>query len=213
MRTQSSRRIAHRDPMGGSNESRGRIAINWTCVDEPGTTCPESDDHARGHLDRGGLWRRLLRGESNSASDIVQSGDLDAPAQEAPSPATAEGEQAAADTGDADSVPSDVDPEEIAPEDVFLMFAQCLRDEGLDVSDPDFSSGRGPGGFLRDIDRQGGDDRQSDCGRVVRCRRAAVDDLRSLRPRDDRGSLRRAAGEHQFGSTRRSRGKPSLGCT
>jgi hypothetical protein len=93
-------------------------------------------------------------GESDSASGIVQSGDLDAPAQEAPSPATSEGEQAAADSGDADSVPGDADPEEIAPEDVFLMFAQCLRDEGLDVSDPDFSSGRGPGGILRDIDRQ-----------------------------------------------------------
>lgn len=95
-------------------------------------------------------------GESDSASGIVQSGDLDAPAQEIPSPATSEGEQAAADTSDADSIPSEVDPEEIAPEDGFLMFAQCLRDEGLDVSDPDFSSssGRGPGGFLRDVDRQ-----------------------------------------------------------
>ena len=93
-------------------------------------------------------------GESDSASGIIQSGDLDAPAQETPSPATSEGEQAAADSGDADGVPSDADSEEIAPEDVFLMFAQCLRDEGLDVSDPDFSSGRGPGGILRDIDRQ-----------------------------------------------------------
>lgn len=33
-------------------------------------------------------------------------------------------------------------------EDTFLELAQCLRDEGLDVSDPDFSGGFGGGGVF-----------------------------------------------------------------
>lgn len=88
---------------------------------------------------------------SDEVSGIIQSDDLDSPAAESPSPAAADGVQAAPDSGD-DSTSAET-PEEIAPEDVFLAFAQCLRDEGLDVSDPDASAGRGPGGFLRGVDR------------------------------------------------------------
>ena len=42
------------------------------------------------------------------------------------------------------------------PEEVFLAYAECLRDQGLeDVQDPDFSGGGGgPRGILSEIDRQ-----------------------------------------------------------
>ena len=42
-------------------------------------------------------------------------------------------------------------------EDTFLEFAECMRDQGIDMPDPDFSQGFGPGaggsaGILGDID-------------------------------------------------------------
>ena len=89
----------------------------------------------------------------DSSSAVIQAEDLGEPAQEPDTPSGAEGEQAAAATEDGDGAV--IEPaEEVDPEDAFLLFAECLRDEGLDVSDPGFSSGRGPGGILRGIDRQ-----------------------------------------------------------
>jgi len=39
-------------------------------------------------------------------------------------------------------------------QDAMLEFTQCLRDQGLDVEDPDFSAGPGGGGFLgNDLDQ------------------------------------------------------------
>jgi len=40
-------------------------------------------------------------------------------------------------------------------QDAALVFVQCMRDEGLEVADPDFSttSGPGGGGMLGDLDR------------------------------------------------------------
>ncbi len=107
--------------------------------------------------------------DEGSSAGVIQADDLAQPAEEtAPAPSSgAEGPQAAPDTGAATEPdvsatdaatpnadpPSEEAPEPATQEDVFLMFAQCLRDEGLDVDDPDFSAGRGPGGFLRGIDR------------------------------------------------------------
>ena len=89
----------------------------------------------------------------SDVAGVVQADDLAQPAQEPDAPAAAEGDQAAPDVGeDTDATTADT-IEEISPEDAFPVFAQCLRDEGLDVTDPDFTSGRGPGGFLRDLDR------------------------------------------------------------
>ena len=44
-------------------------------------------------------------------------------------------------------------------EDTFLEFAECMRDEGIDMADPDFSGGFGPGaggrgGLFGDVDPQ-----------------------------------------------------------
>ena len=92
--------------------------------------------------------------DSEGAAGVVQADDLAQPAQEPDAAASGKGELAAADSGVSDTESAAETTEEISPEDAFLVFAQCLRDEGLDVSDPDFSSGRGPGGFLRGIDRE-----------------------------------------------------------
>ena len=101
--------------------------------------------------------------DEGSSAGVIQADDLAQPAEEtAPAPSSgAEGPQAAPDTGAATEPdvsatdaatpnadpPSEEAPEPATQEDVFLMFAQCLRDEGLDVDDPDFSAGRGPGGL------------------------------------------------------------------
>ena len=89
---------------------------------------------------------------TGSSSGVIGVDDLAAPAEEPDTPGAVEGAQAAADGGNESSAAQP--PEEIAPEDAFLLFAECLREEGLEVSDPDFGSGRGPGGFLQGIDRQ-----------------------------------------------------------
>ena len=70
------------------------------------------------------------------------------------SSATGEGTQAA---GATDEAPDADANGEVAPEDAFLAFAECLRGEGLDVADPDFSSGGRPGGILRGLDRDDSD--------------------------------------------------------
>lgn len=70
-------------------------------------------------------------------------------------PGAGEGAQAAAPTDGDQSGPA-ADEAEPAPdtfEDALLQFTRCLREQGLDVDDPDLSGGGRPGGILRDLQR------------------------------------------------------------
>lgn len=51
-----------------------------------------------------------------------------------------------------------------ALEDAFLEYARCMRDEGIDMPDPDFSGGGGPGGggFFEGLDRDDPDFQAAD---------------------------------------------------
>ncbi|MGL4172968.1 MAG: hypothetical protein ACRCTR_02680 [Actinomycetota bacterium] len=39
-------------------------------------------------------------------------------------------------------------------QDAVLKFAECMRGEGIDIGDPDFSGGGGPGGLFQGLDLQ-----------------------------------------------------------
>ena len=88
----------------------------------------------------------------------------------------AEGSQAAGASEESDDASQPAE-EDVAPgnaEDAFLALAQCLRDEGLEVEDPDSSGGGGgggPGGILRGtgIDRSDPDVQAAfeECGSLL----------------------------------------------
>ena len=104
-----------------------------------------------------------------AAGGVLSADDLAQSADQPDSPAAGEGAQAAASADQNGGSAAQSSTEEIDPEDAFLAFAECLRGEGLDVADPDFSSGGRPGGILRGIDRQDPDVQAAleTCGSLV----------------------------------------------
>lgn len=85
---------------------------------------------------------------SDSGPDAIASA-ADVETAEEPPSAGGESGTAAADASGSDTASTDAASDNEAPDnlqDAVLELATCLRDQGLDVSDPDFSGGAGPGG-------------------------------------------------------------------
>ena len=88
-------------------------------------------------------------GGSDSGDDAIASA-ADVETVEEPAVAGGESDATAAESSDDEGASADGAPDNEAPDnfqDAALELAQCLRDQGLDVTDPDFSGGGpGPGG-------------------------------------------------------------------